>query len=328
MAASAFSDPRMAELNRRYLAQPTSLQQRAREYQAGRYVPRTPEEAAAERAREAERQRAEQEAIRRAAAELEARIGSVDELFRPRSTVGANVSTSTVRLTDAQVTHMFGAGFTKQQAEHLFKTMVADYGNNVTFTMSASMNGDNELSVSYRGSDGTRITREFKKRNRDLTVYHAFFEAGSTGEGSGRHLFRTSMGVYKALGVKEVGVTANIDVGGYAWARFGYLPRSWDSIRATLRYNVDQLERGQRSVLTRGQYRTMDRLSAEHATKIRRMLENESPETLWAIADMKIGERSVGKELLLGTHWSGVMKLSHAPTMLRFAKYVKPRQEG
>lgn len=325
-AGVQWPDPRMAELNRRYLAQSTTLQQRAREYQAGTYVPRTPEEAAAERAREAARARAEQEAIRRAAAELEARIGSVDELFRPRSPVGSNITATSVEGDDAAYRRFFGVS--KEQAKGLFSAMVADYGGGVTFSMSASVS-QSGAEVRFRGSDGTSITRQFSKSADGISVYHAYFSAGTTGGGSGKHLFRTSMGVYKALGVTEVGVTANIDVGGYAWARFGYLPRSWGALKRTIRSNLDALQSGQRTVSTRGQEsRRSAPLAPEHARKIEQMLENTSAETLWAIADMKIGERSVGKELLLGTSWGGVMKLSHAPTMLRFAKYVKPGTEG
>jgi hypothetical protein len=306
-------DPRMAELNRRYLAQSTTLQSRAREYQAGTYRPRTPEQAAAEAAAAAERQRAEQEAIRRAAAKVEARIGSIDALFRPRATVGANIRSMSFHNSDAEVQSVLGVS--KQQAEKLFKSMVADYGAGVTFVASASVSG-NEASVTYAGSDGTSITRRFTKNTNGLTVYHAYFKAGTTGGGSGKHLFRTSMGVYKALGVTEVGVTANIDVGGYAWARFGYLPRDWRGLRANLQARLENLRRGRRDP------------GADIAEKITRVLQSDSPEALWAIADMRVGERQIGKELLLGTHWGGVMKLSHKPTMLRFAQYVKPQREG
>jgi hypothetical protein len=306
-------DPRMADLNRRYLAQSTALQQRAREYQAGTYRPPTPEQAAAEAAAAAERQRAEQQAIRRAAAELEARLGNIDAMFRPRSRVGANVSSMSFHNSDAEVRQVLGV--TKAQADTLFRTMIADYGAGVSFSVSASISG-REASVHYTGSDGTTITRRFTNGQNGLTVYHAYFKAGRTGGGSGKHLFRCSMGVYKALGVTEVGVSANIDVGGYAWARFGYLPRDWGGLRRTIGARLDGLVRSGRPP------------SEATVQKVRRLLESDSPETLWAIADMRSGERQLGKELLLNTSWGGVMRMSHKPTMLRFAQYVKPEREA
>jgi hypothetical protein len=47
------------------------------------------------------------------------------------------------------------------------------------------------------------------------------------------------------MGVTKVKVHANIDVGGYAWARFGFVPRqrSWDELRGSLKYwvNADEV---------------------------------------------------------------------------------------
>jgi hypothetical protein len=42
--------------------------------------------------------------------------------------------------------------------------------------------------------------------------------------------------MYKQLGIEKVKVTANIDVGGYAWAKYGYIPTqdAWNSLRTKL----------------------------------------------------------------------------------------------
>ncbi|RKP44755.1 hypothetical protein [Pararobbsia silviterrae] len=324
MPGVQFPDPRMAELNRRYLAQPTSLQQRAREYQAGNWAPRTPEVIAAEAAAAAERQRAEQEAIRRAAAAVEARLGSIEQIFRPRAAVGANVRVLNSHISDVDAQRVLGVP--KEQADVMFKQMVVDYGFGVTFAITATASPA-QIEVQYHGSDGTSITRRFKRDTAGgpLSVYHAYFKAGSTGGGSGKQLFRNSMGVYKALGVAEVSVYANIDVGGYAWAKFGYLPKNWGNLRATLRNRLSSIANGSISRATQGRRSVqLPALDPSIVAKINTVLDSDSPETLWVIADMKVGERAVGKELLLGTDWNGVMKLSHERTMLRFAKYVSP----
>jgi len=53
------------------------------------------------------------------------------------------------------------------------------------------------------------------------------------GHGVGKQLLAGNMDVYRKLGMKRVDVRANIDVGGYAWARYGYVPTqsSWNELR-------------------------------------------------------------------------------------------------
>lgn len=334
--------PEMAELNRRYLAQDTRRQSRARDYQAGNWHPDTPETRtrramieAERQAAEAERRRQEMEQIRAAAAAVEARMANVDALFKPNNQPGHNITTFQPMTEATQAAASRILGIPPEQIQRLMATLVADYGGNTRFTLSIRASG-NEMSVDLNGDDGTRITRDFTRSGASLTVYHAYFRAGRTGSGAGKHLFRTSMSVYMGLGVSEIGVTANIDVGGYAWARFGYKPRNWNTLRSTLQARLLNLARGPATVgfrvpdpnggPDRRQSRTVPALAPEVVTKIQRVLENQDAATLWAIADMKVGEREVGKELLLGTNWSGVMQLNDQDVMARFKRYVAPRE--
>lgn len=77
-----------------------------------------------------------------------------------------------------------------------------------------------------RGHNVGRFTRQIQKdpTTGDLTVYHAFLQINGTTQGNGfsnafnGHLINW----YRQSGVKQVTVHANIDVGGYTWASFGY----------------------------------------------------------------------------------------------------------
>ena len=61
------------------------------------------------------------------------------------------------------------------------------------------------------------------------SVYFAL-NAGVQGSGIGKRLLAANVALYQKLGLDEVKTHANIDVGGYAWARYGYVPNrySWD----------------------------------------------------------------------------------------------------
>lgn len=113
------------------------------------------------------------------------------------------------------------------------------------------------------------------------------------------------MWLYKKLNVNSIGVNANIDVGGYAWARFGFKPVNW---------------RGLANVLTRKVETT--NLPSEIKEAIVYILDIGNEDTIWKIADMEFNGRKIGKELLMGTNWNGKFTLNNEQSMRRFAAYV------
>lgn len=318
--------PEMEELNRRYLAQPTALQARARDYQSGSWVPETPEVTAARAAAAREQAARDRAALR----ESEQRRASIPDLFKPRAEVGANVTGFSI--SDGALRAARGVCGITSEAElrNFASTIVADFGGAETFSISVAGHLSNSFSIRFVGSNGTDIRRKFSRIGDKVEVCHALFEAASTGAGSGRNLFRTSMGLYKAYGISSVGVKANFDVGGYAWARFGYVPRSWGLLRAELVSRVREMAQGTLRIEVRNEdessyIRTLPAISEDHAGKLLRLLESDDPRTVWAIADMKLAGRDIGRELLLGTSWPGVIDLNDDATMSRFTAYVTPR---
>ena len=138
---------------------------------------------------------------------------------------------------------------------------------------------------------------------------------------------RSSMGAYHALGVKNIKMTANIDVGGYAWARYGFVPASWPTIKRALLKRLDAIQDGDFYIKGNAQSgrkrRLVEPINSDAAILIRSILESKDPQTLWKIADLKIGDRSLGKDLLLDTKWSGVMDLNNSVTMARCLNYIR-----
>lgn len=300
----------LAALTRAYLAQNTSLQTRARNYQEGTYVPETPELRAVRLENEA-RQRAEAQQRIRQAAEAEARLrASIPDAFRTANPIGANVTSATANLRNSRFT---ASAFTSRAGlEEFSKRIIADYGVNTKFTTSAKVDGGT-ATISYQGNDGTKIRRDFSVNQAgEISVYHAFFRAGNRGTGAGKRFFRASMGEYIAAGVKKVTVTANIDVGGYAWARFGYLPatqQTWDQLRSTLKAKLEA-EYGRGSI------------TKETKAKMARILNETDTRALWKVSDFVDNGRKLGKDLLLGTYWSGKIDLTNGEQMRRFTEYV------
>jgi hypothetical protein len=70
------------------------------------------------------------------------------------------------------------------------------------------------------------------------SAYSAYFKLNksATKGDIGKKMLAGNIETYKNLGIEKVSVTANIDVGGYAWAKYGYVPtrESWATLRGEL----------------------------------------------------------------------------------------------
>ena len=79
-------------------------------------------------------------------------------------------------------------------------------------------------------------------------AYSAFFkiEKAYTDSDIGKKVLAGNVAVYEKMGITSVGVTANIDVGGYAWAKYGYVPTqaAWDGLRRSLASEMGSTGRG------------------------------------------------------------------------------------
>ena len=308
-------DPKMADLARRYLAQPITKLQSAKQYQArvaSRLSPLHPAfrdvqaraaqiaqeraareraEAAARAAREEEERRTMMERARGSTRKFLDKLQALPDIHKPQSPVGANISSYSGDF-DAAGAKL---GLMGPAMKDVVGRLVADYGSGVIFTASVGVSGDN-VEMSFRGNDGTQITRVFKKgSDGKYFVYHSYFEAGNRGQGAGKALFRTSLGVYKSLGMTRIDVFANIDVGGYAWAKFGFLinESEWHGLRSNFKRRVSSMT-----------------LSAKAKTRLLKILDDPSPRALFALSDLKDGERNIGKEFLLDHSWHGSLDLS------------------
>ena len=130
------------------------------------------------------------------------------------------------------------------------------------------------------------------------------------GTGVGKETLRSAFDTYQKLGMKKVELYANIDVGGYAWAKYGFTPTqfAWEDLRKTLKVRVSELG-----------------LPVEVSGPISKLLSSKDPRTIWAVADIGIDSGDgvpVGKRLLLGKEWKGEFDLGDESALERFNAYV------
>jgi GNAT superfamily N-acetyltransferase len=76
------------------------------------------------------------------------------------------------------------------------------------------------------------------------SAYSAYFvmHRDERGGGIGKTLLKSNVAMYQKMGIDKVRVSANIDVGGYAWAKYGYVPtaESWRSLSSDIQDKLSE----------------------------------------------------------------------------------------
>lgn len=260
---------------------------------------RAEQERQARQAREAEERRQEMKRLRQAQAKILDKLQALPDIHKPESVVGANIAEWQGDFYEAGKK----LGVDEATMKELMGRLVCDYGNNEIFSAKVSSSGSS-VSIEFKSNKGTMISRRFSKdlENRGkMYVEHSYFRAADPGHGSGKSLFRTSLGVYKALGLSRVYVHANINVGGYSWFKFGFLPLqdSWDELR--------------RSFLVRTEsHFKHGPIDAEAMQRLKNILNDPDPHAGWQLSDFESNGRKIGNEMLAknGIHWYGNLHLN------------------
>lgn len=171
-----------------------------------------------------------------------------------------------------------------------------------------------QLEVESNHKDGGQITRTFKKGENGLEVHHDFFQLPMDKQGAGiaKKFLGASMDFYEKHGVKKVHLHANIDVGGYAWAKYGFVPSETSAKRLGRRL-YDNLAGYTVPIPKDVEYQIV-RLAQGDGKAIRDLAD---------IEDKLPNGKAWGKQLLLGSDWHGSLDLSDKDTMERFNAYVR-----
>jgi len=148
------------------------------------------------------------------------------------------------------------------------------------------------------------MTRNIQYGELSNEVYHAYLRIPEDKQGGGltKRMFRILYKEYEASNVTKLKVTANIDVGGYAWARYGFLATNKSEILAIINRsnNIEFKRNALRKVqyfynkYSEGKYFPMNRLTTIKG----------------------------GKDALLNSRWSGELDLTDENQKRMFLNYL------
>jgi hypothetical protein len=176
---------------------------------------------------------------------------------------------------------------------------------------------DTVIEITATRQDGLNLKRTFSRQpDGSLMVYHNSFHVpkkdskGALLQGTGlaKNVLADSFETYQQLGVDKIQTYANKDVGGYAWAKFGFKASDPRELEKQLVKKIRSLPIAHRTEAMV--------ILAEH---------RNDPKLPWYIAGIHAGDVPVGKNLLLGTEWAGTLDMSDQESVDRFKHYVKDK---
>lgn len=164
----------------------------------------------------------------------------------------------------------------------------------------------NQMDVKFRGTyDGkpVNLVRSFYVRDKQQWVEHELFSIPEAlqGKGMSKEVLSSFYKVYDKAGINHISIHANIDVGGYAWGKYGFSSTK-ESAMALLKS-----EKGKAHYSAAK--REFDEYFKNNPTA------NYFPMNIWAYSDY-------GKEMLLGSDWSGVLNLANKVSKNIFESYL------
>jgi GNAT superfamily N-acetyltransferase len=167
--------------------------------------------------------------------------------------------------------------------------------------------------VANRKTDGFHISRTFYREEGELIVSHNRFAIpeDEQGQGIARKILSDSVDTYEQIGVSKIYTDANIDIGGYAWAKFGFKARDPEDLARTL---LDKIRMD-----------WQDDYLEDHIAHMTDLINRYRDDSSlpWHVAGARLpnGDQ-VGKDLMMGTAWQAVLDLGDQESMVRFNRYV------
>lgn len=182
------------------------------------------------------------------------------------------------------------------------------------------------LHMQVTRGDGLNVEYYFvRQRSGDLVIEHHKVEVPheSQGQDLAKYLMESSYRVYDGMGVKRVDLYANLDQGGYAWARFGFKDNNPQR-------TADRLH----TILTTPQQATIEKqmpklTAAEREDLVAKVAKYKNdPRLPWYIAGSTLENGTkVGQAMLNLAGWSASMDMNDKEARARLATYISQKKK-
>lgn len=191
--------------------------------------------------------------------------------------------------------------FNLPRIERGMQSIYDEYGFGASFKR-VVVDGQNAFRLTLDG-DYFRLERQFSMLDGEIRVEHQSFELATQfqGKGASKKVFKVFLDEYKRSKFSRIDLRANIDVGGYCWARYGF---STDSKTARAFISLAEAENTELGIAFKKAY---DSYYIDHRGLFPMRLFAEIPGA---------------KAILYGSSWDGVMFLDDPKAMSYLRGYL------
>lgn len=192
----------------------------------------------------------------------------------------------------------FDSEFNKLAEKHLLP-------ENIRVTKKGIQYHNNQVTMYFADASNMNnfyLVRKFYIENDVKIVKHDYLKLRDDVQGNGftRELFKSLYEQYKNIGIQKIKVQANINVGGYAWARYGFAHQNRsDALNIFFRA---------KSLLTENEF-------SDFLTVFKKY-ENDT-KLMWELASRKFG-----KKVFLGSNWYGYIDFRKPEMVKLFEDYL------
>jgi GNAT superfamily N-acetyltransferase len=156
---------------------------------------------------------------------------------------------------------------------------------------------------SYVNGGTVKLVRTFRIENGEKAVHHDYFTLPNElqGKGISKKVFKVLYEQYRNAGVTKMDVLANIDVGGYTWAKYGFTAN---------RKEIKRIIRQRRDIA-----------GHQEAQEIVDDFISKNPDTKMFPMNLLTG-KTWSKDLLKGSGWEGFLDLNNKYQREVFEGYI------
>lgn len=172
------------------------------------------------------------------------------------------------------------------------------------------------------GANATILSRsvELDPETGELVAHHAAFMKGEGAQRAdyGKDVLRSHVKAWQDLGVSRIETSANINVGAYAWAKYGFTARDPQAFH-------DDITQALRDLRIKGV------VSLEESDAVKSIMSPDDPTAPWRVADATYQGKKLGKTVLIGATadedfaWAAELRFDDQQAMDRFWGYVGKR---
>ena len=196
-------------------------------------------------------------------------------------------------------------GFNLEKLDDDLTSIFESYNSKIVQKTIETVN-DDKIKISYKTNNKIYLERTFTGNG---VVKHDYFDIPNElqGKGISKSVFRSLYEQYKNAGINRIDVYANITVGGYTWARYGFVANA-KSYNSLLKNAEIRSESPNITNVTKKDY-------DDFVNWIKQYEGKDIP--LWEIT-----QKSYGKDILKKSEWGGYLDLVDDNSRKIFENYL------